>query len=366
MVAYALKYDDLTEEQKDELRGKGITSIDLTGEIGDTKTYTITYADGATFDFSVTDGHTPIFTFVGTVLYIDGVAGPNLKGETGDKGETGNGIASVELTSTVGLAKTYRITFTDDTATTFTVTDGVAAVVQEKGSNTDIVMSQKAVTDELDQLAGEVSQKASHGYVSSPKTLKQVDDDLALRELKANKQNNLATDGTGTKFPTVDAVNAEFDKHGLVYEYIHSGNRVINISSYDVLTNTFTSAGHGLINGNYISPTLKNSATDTNAHTLYIGGMGEESYIVENVTADTFQVRKNGEGTLDLTTLVTTDLSLWHFEQGVDAIYIENLKPSKRYKIVFDGKFTTLYGYLYISDTRYFGSAGWIGRGSKK
>ena len=59
MAAYALKYDDLTEAQKDELRGKGITSIDLTGEVGDTKTYTITYADGLTFDFSVTDGHTP-------------------------------------------------------------------------------------------------------------------------------------------------------------------------------------------------------------------------------------------------------------------------------------------------------------------
>ena len=32
--------------------------------------------------------------------------------------------------------------------------------------------------------------------------------ELALKELKANKQNSLAVDGTGTKFPTVDAVNA--------------------------------------------------------------------------------------------------------------------------------------------------------------
>ena len=217
MAAYALKYDDLTEAQKDELRGKGITSIDLTGEVGDTKTYTITYADGLTFDFSVTDGHTPIFTFVGTVIYIDGVAGPDLKGETGNgiasveltstvglvktytitftdsttttftvtdgstpeitfqgttiyvdgvagpnlKGEAGRGITSVELLSTVGLSKTYRITFTDATTFDYVVTDGAAGtgatVVQTTGESIVDVMSQKAVTDEIAQLAGEVN-----------------------------------------------------------------------------------------------------------------------------------------------------------------------------------------------------------------
>ena len=165
VAGFALKYEDLTDEQKDELRGKGIASIQLTAEDGDVKTYTITYADGLTFDFPVRDGHSPIFSFVGTTLLIDGVPQIDLKGETG------NGIASVELTSTVGLVKTYTITFTDDITTTFTVTDGAAAVVQEKGSNTGIVMSQKAVTDEL-------AAKAAHGYSSNPKTLKEVDDSL--------------------------------------------------------------------------------------------------------------------------------------------------------------------------------------------
>ena len=91
-----LKYDDLTEAQKNELRGKGITSIDLTGEVGDTKTYTITYADGLTFDFSVTDGHTPIFTFVGTVCTsMDGRG--LIKGDKGDTGEKGaDGTMSFE------------------------------------------------------------------------------------------------------------------------------------------------------------------------------------------------------------------------------------------------------------------------------
>ena len=42
----------------------------------------------------------------------------------GFKGDKGNGIQSITLTSTVGKVKTYTITFTDLTTTTFTVTDG--------------------------------------------------------------------------------------------------------------------------------------------------------------------------------------------------------------------------------------------------
>ena len=57
-----------------------------------------------------------------------------LKGDTGDKGETGNGIASVELTSTAGLVKTYTITFTDATTTTFTVTDGSTPEITFQGT----------------------------------------------------------------------------------------------------------------------------------------------------------------------------------------------------------------------------------------
>lgn len=35
---------------------------------------------------------------------------------------------------------------------------------------------------------------------------------FSTEKVKANKQNSLATDGTGTKFPTVDAVNAGLRK----------------------------------------------------------------------------------------------------------------------------------------------------------
>ena len=42
----------------------------------------------------------------------------------GVKGDTGNGIKSIQLLSTSGLVKTYRITMTDDTTFDFSVSDG--------------------------------------------------------------------------------------------------------------------------------------------------------------------------------------------------------------------------------------------------
>ena len=57
-----------------------------------------------------------------------------LKGDTGAtgiqgiQGITGNGISSVALTNTVGNTKTYTITFTDTSTTTFDVVDGVNGV----------------------------------------------------------------------------------------------------------------------------------------------------------------------------------------------------------------------------------------------
>ena len=43
---------------------------------------------------------------------------------TTTNGKDGNGIQSITLTQTVGKVKTYTITFTDNTTTTFNVTDG--------------------------------------------------------------------------------------------------------------------------------------------------------------------------------------------------------------------------------------------------
>ncbi len=51
-----------------------------------------------------------------------GATGP--RGEKGEKGDTGNGIANTQLISTVGLDKTYRITYTDGSTFDYVVSDG--------------------------------------------------------------------------------------------------------------------------------------------------------------------------------------------------------------------------------------------------
>lgn len=75
--------------------GKTIQSINLTGTVGLVDTYTITYSDGTTSTFDVTNG---------------------------------NGIASVAKTGTVGLVDTYTITMTDGSTSTFEVHNGTASI----------------------------------------------------------------------------------------------------------------------------------------------------------------------------------------------------------------------------------------------
>lgn len=95
--------------------GNGIQSITKTGTSGLVDTYTITFTDGNTTTFTVTNGA---------------------------KGDTGNGIASIEKTSTVGLVDTYTITYTDGNTSTFTVTNG------EKGDKGDTGEVSQAELDE--------------------------------------------------------------------------------------------------------------------------------------------------------------------------------------------------------------------------
>lgn len=79
--------------------GNGIASIVKTSSSGLVDTYTITFTDGNSTTFTVTNG---------------------------------NGISTIEKTSTVGLVDTYTITFDDGSTDTFTVTngaDGSAATV---------------------------------------------------------------------------------------------------------------------------------------------------------------------------------------------------------------------------------------------
>lgn len=123
----------LTDEQKyadgglftsvPGLDGVGITSIDKTSTVGLVDTYTITYTDGDTDTFTVTNG------------------------APGEPGYDGVGIESIEKTSTVGLVDTYTITLTDGTTYDFTVTNGSGGSGVPEGGTTGQVLAKKSDAD---------------------------------------------------------------------------------------------------------------------------------------------------------------------------------------------------------------------------
>lgn len=113
--------------------GNAIASIEKTATSGLTDTYTITFTNGNTTTFTVTNGEAAT-VIVGTVA--TGAEGTAVvitnSGDEHDavlnftipRGNTGNGIQGIELTSTSGGVKTYTITFTDGETFSFDVTDG--------------------------------------------------------------------------------------------------------------------------------------------------------------------------------------------------------------------------------------------------
>lgn len=68
-----------------------------------------------------------------------GIQGPT--GPQGPIGETGNGISSINKTSTSGLVDTYTITYTNGTTTTFTVTNGETQDISGKEDKSNKVTS---------------------------------------------------------------------------------------------------------------------------------------------------------------------------------------------------------------------------------
>ncbi len=134
--------------------GNGISSIAKTGTEGLVDTYTITYTNGDTTTFTVTngaqgqqgiqgiqgkpgeDGKTPVITIQGGYWYINGEN--TNQSAAGLKGDTGNGISSIDKTSTVGLVDIYTITYTNGDTATFTVTNGAngqQGIQGEKGED---------------------------------------------------------------------------------------------------------------------------------------------------------------------------------------------------------------------------------------
>lgn len=165
------------EQGADGDDGVGIVGITKTDTQGLIDTYTITYTDGSSSTFTVTngargsDGSTPNITMSATAdntssanpsvlvtktgtpdnpnfaLAFSGLKGQQgVQGEQGQTGAAGNGIVSITKTGTSGLVDTYTILYTNGTSSTFTVTNGQDG--QGSGDMTKLVYdSTNAVAD---------------------------------------------------------------------------------------------------------------------------------------------------------------------------------------------------------------------------
>ena len=132
--------------------GRSISSIEKTNSYGLIDEYTIYYSDGTTSIFLVTNGadgeqgiqgfpgpagHTPVIE-IGTNgnWYIDGIdSGVSALGQNGQNGQDGRSIVSVAKTDTNGLVDTYTITYSDNTTSTFTITNGANGTNGTNGTN---------------------------------------------------------------------------------------------------------------------------------------------------------------------------------------------------------------------------------------
>ena len=130
--------------------GNSIVSIAKTNSSGNVDTYTITFSDGSTSEFTVTNGTNGIQGIQGVPgkdgvtpevkigenghWIINGIdSGVNATGPEGKPGEDGRGIASIKLSTTKDNVDTYEITYTDGTKDYFIVRNGVDGKPGEQG-----------------------------------------------------------------------------------------------------------------------------------------------------------------------------------------------------------------------------------------
>lgn len=145
--------------------------------------------------------------YLGTLLHTDAAPEPGLSGIY--KFISAGVVSWLSGTPTVAVGDEVSVVFTDPTYTYTYI------------QNTN------------EQLVNKQNSLAADGTGVKYPTVDAVNVGLALNEKLANKQNHLTADGTGTKYPTVDAVNAgsalkvAYTDSLKYYPIINYGNRVL-------------------------------------------------------------------------------------------------------------------------------------------
>ena len=134
-----------------------------------------------------------------------------IQGIQGIPGETGNGISNISLISTVGLVKTYRITYTDDTTFDYTVTDGangtgtLSSVVAGTNISIDNTDVNNPVINNTQDISGKENVSNKENTTLDTSTTKYPTNRLT-KEYADGKVEDSITDGHTTVAPSGNAV----------------------------------------------------------------------------------------------------------------------------------------------------------------
>ncbi|WP_052087659.1 collagen-like protein [Paenibacillus wynnii] len=116
---------------------------------------------------------------------------------------------------------------------------------------------------------------------------------------------------------TTPTVGGGANGPALLASYAYTGNPVIQPTSINISTDTFTAVAHGLINGQIIFPAWTPSSGFNTKGAVYPTGMSQVHYYVINTTADTFQISlTSGGAAVDITALGANPYK-FHFQRAI-------------------------------------------------
>lgn len=155
----------------------------------------------------------------------------------------------------------------------------------------------------------------------------------------------------------------------LLGTYTYNGNKELVISDVDTANNTFTSAAHGLANGNLIYPFSNLNSGDP--HCFYFMPLvtyPTYTYFVVQATTDTFKIAlTSGGAEVDLITNATMDLTKWHFEVVPNVTHIiAGLPNLTRIRVKISGRMAQN-GSIYllptnhVNNNKFLNTAGGVG-----
>ena len=210
--------------------GNGIATIEKTSTSGLVDTYTITYTNGTTATFEVTNGA---------------------------NGQDGNGIVSIEKTGTSGNVDTYTITYTNGNTDTFTITNAPQTIT---ASNIDSETATSGKVLTADGSGGASWEDAQGGSGGMELLWSGVSPNVNRSSLSKDITNYTAliikTASVGSGFDSCDVIIPEENTHGCAHFSV-SGTDKLGIF-YDV---SITSSVISITNGTRLNLTTASSTS---------------------------------------------------------------------------------------------------------